>query len=321
MDSIGPGIDSPGGPNPEVVGLAPCGPFRLVWRARDLRALRGCWGLVGALLGPLPRSPRQDGRRGRPLLLLPEEEALLRGAGAAGRLPGPGGVEGAELSRLGAELEASLQEQRLLALQDRRAALVRAANADPGGPVRRRLLDLDRTFSFPPAAMTVQLSTCRAGLRHRPEARRQLQPMGGEHRQPMGGEPMGEENSQPMGGEHSQLMLEEPLEEQNSQQPMGEEDLDEQQSARQQVFRDLRGRGFFLTSAGKFGGDFLVYPGDPLVFHAHFIALVLPPRRPLPLLDLLVLARLGSNVRKTVLLCSPGPGAVNYSSLQWSGMA
>ena len=32
--------------------------------------------------------------------------------------------------------------------------------------------------------------------------------------------------------------------------------------ARYQVFRDLRGRGFFLTSAGKFGGDFLVYPGE-----------------------------------------------------------
>lgn len=31
--------------------------------------------------------------------------------------------------------------------------------------------------------------------------------------------------------------------------------------ARYQVFRDLRGRGFYLTSAGKFGGDFLVYPG------------------------------------------------------------
>lgn len=31
---------------------------------------------------------------------------------------------------------------------------------------------------------------------------------------------------------------------------------------RYQVFRDLRGRGFFLTSAGKFGGDFLVYPGQ-----------------------------------------------------------
>lgn len=31
---------------------------------------------------------------------------------------------------------------------------------------------------------------------------------------------------------------------------------------RYQVFRDLRGRGFYLTSAGKFGGDFLVYPGQ-----------------------------------------------------------
>lgn len=33
-------------------------------------------------------------------------------------------------------------------------------------------------------------------------------------------------------------------------------------STRYQVFRDLRGRGFYLTSAGKFGGDFLVYPGE-----------------------------------------------------------
>lgn len=33
---------------------------------------------------------------------------------------------------------------------------------------------------------------------------------------------------------------------------------------RYQVFRDLRGRGFYLTSAGKFGGDFLVYPGECL---------------------------------------------------------
>lgn len=35
-------------------------------------------------------------------------------------------------------------------------------------------------------------------------------------------------------------------------------------NARYQVFRDLRRRGFYLTSAGKFGGDFLVYPGQCL---------------------------------------------------------
>ena len=31
--------------------------------------------------------------------------------------------------------------------------------------------------------------------------------------------------------------------------------------SRFQVFRDLRQRGYYITSAGKFGGDFLVYPG------------------------------------------------------------
>ncbi|KAF7211666.1 tRNA splicing endonuclease subunit 34, partial [Nothobranchius furzeri] len=87
------------------------------------------------------------------------------------------------------------------------------------------------------------------------------------------------------------------------------------------VFRDLWGRGFFLTSAGKFGGDFLVYPGDPLRFHAHFIAICLSLDEPVSLLDILAAARLGCNVKKTVLLCSPAPnGPVHYTSVQWSGM-
>lgn len=51
----------------------------------------------------------------------------------------------------------------------------------------------------------------------------------------------------------------------------------------------------------------------------------------LPLSDILAIARLGSNVKKTVLLCSPRSrsetekdesveGDVVYSSLQWSSM-
>lgn len=28
------------------------------------------------------------------------------------------------------------------------------------------------------------------------------------------------------------------------------------------VFRDLWGRGYYVTSGSKFGGDFLVYPGE-----------------------------------------------------------
>lgn len=36
---------------------------------------------------------------------------------------------------------------------------------------------------------------------------------------------------------------------------------DERLNTRFCVYRDLRNKGFYLTSAGKFGGDFLVYPG------------------------------------------------------------
>lgn len=69
-------------------------------------------------------------------------------------------------------------------------------------------------------------------------------------------------------------------------------------------------------------------PGDPLCFHAHFIALCLHMDEKLPLCDILTIARLGSNVKKTVLLCSPQDTSdsgeeleeVVYSSLQWSGM-
>uniref|UniRef100_A0A8C2IUA3 tRNA-splicing endonuclease subunit SEN34 n=1 Tax=Cyprinus carpio TaxID=7962 RepID=A0A8C2IUA3_CYPCA len=106
---------------------------------------------------------------------------------------------------------------------------------------------------------------------------------------------------------------------------------DERLNTRFCVYRDLRNKGFYLTSAGKFGGDFLVYPGDPLRFHAHFIALCISMDEELPLCDILAIARLGSNVKKTVLICSPQncsrsgkhesvEGDVVYSSLQWSSM-
>lgn len=36
---------------------------------------------------------------------------------------------------------------------------------------------------------------------------------------------------------------------------------DEDSETRFHVFRDLRRQGYYLTSAGKFGGDYLVYPG------------------------------------------------------------
>ena len=41
------------------------------------------------------------------------------------------------------------------------------------------------------------------------------------------------------------------------------------------VFKDLHEKGFTMTSAAKFGGDYLAYPGDPMLFHAYFTVRVL----------------------------------------------
>lgn len=41
-------------------------------------------------------------------------------------------------------------------------------------------------------------------------------------------------------------------------------------NARQEVFRDLYRRGFYMTSGLKFGSDFLAYLGDPIGYHAQY---------------------------------------------------
>ena len=47
------------------------------------------------------------------------------------------------------------------------------------------------------------------------------------------------------------------------------------EECRYRVFCDLHEKGFFLTSACKFGADFLVYEGDPMVHHASYTAVCL----------------------------------------------
>ncbi|XP_030826584.1 tRNA-splicing endonuclease subunit Sen34 isoform X1 [Camarhynchus parvulus] len=84
------------------------------------------------------------------------------------------------------------------------------------------------------------------------------------------------------------------------------------------VFRELWGRGLHVTPGGKFGGDFLVYPGPPSLFHAGAVALCPCSSQAQPLGALLAAARLGTSVRKSLLLCSAPPGgAMAVTALTW----
>jgi tRNA-splicing endonuclease subunit Sen34 len=70
------------------------------------------------------------------------------------------------------------------------------------------------------------------------------------------------------------------------------------------VFADLWQRGFFMTSASKFGGDFLAYMGDPLKFHASYVVVVSQSAEPLLLCEIAALGRLANAVKKTGVVAS-----------------
>ena len=109
--------------------------------------------------------------------------------------------------------------------------------------------------------------------------------------------------------------------------------------ARCGVFRDLHEKGYFIGGGIKFGGQYLVYPGqfatpvprnplfnlstgDPLRYHSHFVATVhehvssiLCP------MEVVAHGRLGTGTKKTHLLCGWDDEGkkVTYLSVEWAG--
>jgi len=101
--------------------------------------------------------------------------------------------------------------------------------------------------------------------------------------------------------------------------------LNELQSSKCKIFEDLWRKGYYMGGGLRFGGDFLVYPGDPLRYHSHFTLTVLSSSvtKILPL-DLVAYGRLATAVKKAHLLASwnpdqgQGQGKAEYLSLEWA---
>uniref|UniRef100_A0A8C8SD66 tRNA-splicing endonuclease subunit Sen34 n=2 Tax=Pelusios castaneus TaxID=367368 RepID=A0A8C8SD66_9SAUR len=272
----------------------------LVWSAEDAQEIREQFRLVGTLVGALARKPRQNARLGLPLQLLPEEARLLVELGAAILVKGTKTqlpVEGEEMTQLSKveayhqELEESYQEQQRLARVERTALLARLAEHITEGRAHRRqqrgeMPDTVEDSGLPDSPFILPRGSMMVQL---PTA--QCHP-----------------------GKVEKVDWTTPS-------PDWPHASCSAHEARHRIFRELWDKGYYLSGGSKFGGDFLVYPGDPLRFHAHYIALCCPQGAPLPLHALVAAARLGTGVKKTLLLCSPGTGGtVVFTSLQWSGL-
>ncbi|KAG3255664.1 tRNA splicing endonuclease subunit 34, transcript variant X1 [Ictidomys tridecemlineatus] len=298
----------------------------LVWGAEAVQALRERLGVGGRTVGALPRGPRQNSRLGLPLLLMPEEARLLAEIGAVTlvSVPRPDPARhGLALASFKRQQEQSFQEQSALAAEARETR-------------RQELLE---KISEGQAAKKQKLEQNSGSCESQQAPGSQVAEGNETGDSQASGEQEEAVSSSPQPGlsdgvdplPRSALLVQlatarprpvkaKPLDwrVQSKDWPHAGRPAHE---LRYRIYKDLWERGFFLSAAGKFGGDFLVYPGDPLRFHAHYIAQCWAPDDPIPLQDLVSAGRLGTSVRKTLLLCSPhGNGMVAYTSLQWASL-
>ena len=68
------------------------------------------------------------------------------------------------------------------------------------------------------------------------------------------------------------------------------------------LFRHLHAHDYYMSPGLRFGCQFLVYPGDPLRFHSHFLAVGMNWDEEINLLDLVGGGRLGTGVKKGWLI-------------------
>ncbi|XP_037676371.1 tRNA-splicing endonuclease subunit Sen34 [Choloepus didactylus] len=294
----------------------------LVWGAEAVQALRERLGVGGRTVGALPRGPRQNSRLGLPLLLMPEEARLLAEIGAVTLVSAPRPDprhHGLALASFKRQQEQGFQEQSALAAEareTRRQELLE--KIAEGRAAKKQKLEQDSGASGSQEAGGSQAAGEDAASASQASGQEEAGPSSPQPGPSNGVTPL------PRSALLVQLATARPR-------PVKARPLDWRVQSkdwphagrpahelRYSIYRDLWEKGFFLSAAGKFGGDFLVYPGDPLRFHAHYIAQCWAAGDPIPLQDLVSAGRLGTSVRKTLLLCSPQPdGKVVYTSLQW----
>jgi tRNA-splicing endonuclease subunit Sen34 len=99
------------------------------------------------------------------------------------------------------------------------------------------------------------------------------------------------------------------------------------------LFKHLHSKGYFVSPGLRFGCQYMVYPGDPLRFHSHFLASHVGWEEELDLMDIVRGGRLGTGVKKGYLIgghekkhpedqedTNGGAGNVRTFSIEWAGM-
>lgn len=88
------------------------------------------------------------------------------------------------------------------------------------------------------------------------------------------------------------------------------------------VFKDLWHKGKYITAGDTFGGDFLVYPGDPMYYHASHIIHCIGAEDNVPAIPtnrLVAYGRLSVLVNKSCVFVCLKENELCYQTMQWMG--
>ncbi|XP_069105531.1 tRNA-splicing endonuclease subunit Sen34-like [Argopecten irradians] len=286
------------------IRLFVCNDNVLVWNAEDASYLRDEVRIIGNQIGCLPRFPRQNNFLGLPLYLMPEEVTLLVNKGIGVLVKGDNPLETPsqqQIEEYHQLCEKNYKEQVQLFREDRKDEIKQNLPKIIEGKKTKRKKELEEKKKAGEEVdeselddeITVDVDSI--PIPHLPRSHALVQ-----------------------------LFTESPWKKENEEDATVPWNFPSTilEKTRSHVFQDLWEKGYYLTSGAKFGGDFLVYPGDPSKFHSHYVAICLEHEKPLTSLDLITMGRLGSNVKKTVVLCSlDNDSRIQYTSLQWTGIS
>ncbi|KAL4440341.1 hypothetical protein ABPG75_003342 [Micractinium tetrahymenae] len=271
-----------------------------VWDADVAHWLRLECGLVGASIGGVAAFKQQNAVHGLPLELSPEEVtlALERGWGelapALGTAAAAAAAAAGAASRKRARQASAWQyyEEEEEELGDREAmdaeenGREQQQQEEPAEPTWRAALADGAPFAIP----TTPAEAAAVNAGRSPEEAAAAAAAAATAGQAAAGEPGGEAAAAAAGGGQAV--------------PEWTFPATQEERHRYWVFRDLHAKGYRLTGGSKFGADFLVYPGDPTLYHAQFCVRLLPYRQPI-LPAMLASATRGSHqARKHLLIAS-----------------
>lgn len=290
----------------------------LVFSADDVAVLRRCHNLCSVLVGSTPQNPTQNIFLSLPLELIPEEAAVLLDKKAAILVDEASYHLDALRDRSGTARQAYLEQ-----LIHRRSQA-------------KRLLMEDQAQRAAHSREIAKKAKMKKAKKRQEVSEDELTVDGPEHEARVESD---EQGAPSQDGPRNEFFEQEAMSKRlavtattssglNPPYSKGACEYLAKSSLASPLHRHLWMTGYYTTPGLRFGAKYSVYPGDPLRYHAHFLANGFQWDEKIPMLDIVGSGRLGTSVKKGFLIGGEAPTGsldqgykpVRAFTIEWAGM-